>query len=137
MVKGFLTLGAVVFGIPFGKLPEPLSQRDLGREAKVALQGGAVGIGHGHVARLHRHQLLVRLKVVVGREHAGAEELLLQGLHKVQQALGLAAANVIHGIRGDGQSIGPGLALGGALHHAYYSLNDVIHIRKVATAALR
>ena len=27
--------------------------------------------------------------------------------------LGLAAAYVVHGIRGDGQSIGPGLALGG------------------------
>ena len=67
-------LRAIVIGIPFGKLPEPISQRDLGREAKVALQGGAVGIGHGHVAGLHGHQLLVGLKVVVGREHAGAED---------------------------------------------------------------
>ena len=74
------------------------------------------------------------LKVVVGREHAGTDELFLQGLHKVQQVLRLATADVVHGIRGDGQSIGPGLALGGALHHAYYSLNDVIHIRKVAAA---
>ena len=111
-----LLLRAVVIGIPFGKLPEPLSQRDLGREAKVALQGGAVGIGHWHIAWLHGHELLVGLKVVVGREHAGAEEFFLQGLHKVEQALGLAAAYVIHGIRGDGQSIGSGLALGGALH---------------------
>ena len=125
---------SVILFIPLREFAEPFSQRDLGRKAKVALQGGAVGIGHGHVAGLHGHQLLVGVKVVVGREHAGAQEFFLQGLHKVKQALGLAAANVVHGIRGDGQSIGPGLALGGALHHAYYSLNDVIHIRKVAAA---
>ena len=49
------------------------------------------------------------LKVVVGREHAGTEEFFLQGLHKVKQALGLAAANVIHGIRGDGQAVVAGV----------------------------
>ena len=73
-MKGFLTLGAVVLGIPLGKLSEALSQRNLGRKPKVALQGGAVGIGHGHVAGLHGHQLLVGVKVVVGREHAGTED---------------------------------------------------------------
>ena len=58
----------------------------------------------------------------------------MQGLHKVQQVLGLAATYVIHGIGRDGQAIGAGALLGGLFHHADHSLNYVIDIGEVATA---
>ena len=76
----------------------------------------------------------MRLKVIVLRQDAGKDELLLQDVHKVQQVLGLAATYVIHGIGRHGQAVVARLALGGALHHADDAFHDVIDIGEVAAA---
>ena len=76
----------------------------------------------------------MRLKVVVPRQDAGADELFLQDVHEVQQLLGLAATYVIHGIGRHGQAVVARLALGGALHHADDAFHDVIDIGEVAAA---
>ena len=76
----------------------------------------------------------MRLKVIIPRQHAGTDELLLQDVHKVQQVLGLAASDVIHGIGRHGQAVVAPLALGGALHHADDAFHDVIDIGEVAAA---
>ena len=67
--------GPVILLIPLGKSPQPFADADLRRKAVIALQGLGVGVGHRHVARLHAHQLAVRLEIIVRREHAGAHRV--------------------------------------------------------------
>ena len=74
------------------------------------------------------------LKVVVLREDAGPQELLLQDVHKIQQVLGLAAADVVHGIRRNGQPVVAGVLGRGFLHHAEYALDDVVYVGEVPPA---
>lgn len=45
--------------IPFGEAAEAGAQGGVGFEAEVALQCRSVRKGHRHIARLHRHQLLM------------------------------------------------------------------------------
>ena len=132
--KGILTLRAVVLGIPLGKVSESLAQGDSGSKSKIALQCLRVGISHGHIAGLHGHQLLVGLKVIVLRQHAGTDELLLQDVHKVQQVLGLTATDVVNSVRWYWQAIFACLLRWRFLHYSIDTFNNVVHIRKVSTA---
>ena len=74
------------------------------------------------------------LEVVVGGEDAGADEFLLEDVDKVQQVLGLAAADVVDGIRGDGQAVLAGPLFRGLAHHPDDAFHDVIDIGEIAAA---
>ena len=74
-------------------------------------------------------------KVVVLREHTGSDEFLLEDVDKVQQVLGLAAADVVDGIRGDGQAVLAGPLFRGFAHDADDAFHDVIDIGEIASAA--
>ena len=124
----------VELGVPLGEVAEAFAEGDLRAEAVVALKGGGVGIGGGDVTGLHGDELFVSVEVEVLGEDAGTDELFLEDGDEVEEVLGLAATDVIHGIGWDGEAVVAFLALGGALHHAYDAFYDVIDIGKVATA---
>ena len=73
-------------------------------------------------------------EVVVGRKYSGTEELLLEDVHKLQEVLGVAVADVVHGIRRHGQSVFAHLFLGGFHHHSDNAFYDVVYIGEVALA---
>ena len=74
------------------------------------------------------------LEIEVLREDACTDEFLLEDGDKVEEVFGLATTDVIDGIGWDGESIVALFALGGALHHADDSLDNVIDIGEVAAA---
>ena len=74
------------------------------------------------------------VEVVVLGEHSGSDEFLLEDIDKVQQVLGLAAANVVDGIRRDGKSVLAGLLFGSFAHDPDDAFHDVIDIGEIATA---
>jgi len=76
----------------------------------------------------------VGLEVVVGGEDASSDEFLLEDVDKVQQVLGLAAADVVDGIRGDGQAVLAGPLFRGFAHHPDDAFHDVIDIGEIAAA---
>ncbi len=67
------------------------------------------------------------VEVVVGGEDAGTEELFLEGLHEVEEVLGLAAADVIDGI---GDSLSPALSCrrGSSDAEGFYLLQYIIEV---------
>ena len=124
----------IVLLIPLRKLPQPLPQRNLRRKPEIPLEGGGIGVGGGDVARLHGHEFLMGLEVVVGGEDAGTHKLLLKDIDKVKQVLGLTAADVVDGIRGDGQAVLAGPLFRGLAHHPDDAFHDVIDIGEIAAA---
>ena len=74
------------------------------------------------------------LEVVVLREHAGADEFLLEDIDKVQQVFGLAAADVVDSIRRDGKPVLAVLLFRGFAHDADDAFHDVIDIGEIASA---
>ena len=64
--------------VPLSKLPQTLSEGDLRLKSVVALQGGGIRIRRGHIARLHRHQLLVGLEVEILWQNASPHQFLLR-----------------------------------------------------------
>ena len=76
----------------------------------------------------------MRGEVVVGGQHAGTDEFLLEDVDKGEQVLGVVVADVIQSVGCLGQSVGPGGALRRALHDADDALDDVVDISEVALA---
>ena len=74
------------------------------------------------------------LKVVVVREHTGPNKFLLEDIDKVQQVLGLSAADVVDGIRRDGKPVLAGLLFRGFAHDPDDAFHDVIDIGEIASA---
>ena len=120
--------------VPLRKLPQPLSQWNLRREAKVALQRSGVGVCSRHIPGLHRYKLLVGFEIVVFRKHVCTNKFLLQDVDKIEQVLGLASADVVDLVRRYGQTVLPGLALRSLGHHSGDAFHNVIHIGEVAAA---
>ena len=58
----------------------------------------------------------------------------MEDIDKVQQVLGLAAADVVDGIRRDGKPILAGLLFRGFAHDPDYTFHDVIDIGEIASA---
>ena len=116
------------------ELAQALPEGDFRREAEIALQGGRVRVGRRHIARLHGDELLVRLEIVVRRQDARRQQLLLQDLDEVQQVLRLAATDVVNRIRRHRQTVLALAARGSLGHHAHDTFHDIIHIREIATA---
>ena len=129
-----MTLYLVIPSIPLSKSPQAFSQAGIGLEAKVLLQWGCVCIGHGHVTRLHGHEFLVSLKVIILGEHAGTEQFFLQDGHEVEEVFGRVVADVVHLVRWDGESVLAVLLLRGVLHDAHHSFHNVVDIGEVALA---
>ncbi len=74
------------------------------------------------------------LEVVVLGENTCSDEFLLEDIDKVQQVLGLTAADVVNGIRRDGKPVLAGLLFRGFTHDADDAFHDVIDIGEIATA---
>ena len=74
------------------------------------------------------------LEVVVLGEHAGSDEFILEDIDKVQQVLGLAAADVVDGIRRDGKPVLAVLLFRGFAHDADDAFHDVIDIGEIPSA---
>ena len=120
--------------VPAGEGAEAGAEWGGGFEAKVALQGGGVGVGDGDVAGLHGHKFFVGLEVVVGGKDAGGNELFLEDLDEVQEVLGGAVADVVEGVGGYGEAVFAGGALGGGGHHTDHAFHNVVDIGEVALA---
>ena len=131
MLMSFYT---IIPSIPLSKSPQAFSQAGIGLEAEVLFEGRRVGVGHGHIAGLHGHEFLVSIKVIILGEHAGTHQLFLQDGYEVKEVFGGVVADVVHLVRGDGQSVLTVLLLGGVLHDAHHSLHDVVDIGEVALA---
>ena len=74
------------------------------------------------------------IEVVVRGEHAGSDKFLLEDIDKVQQVLGLAASDVVDGIRRDGKPVLTVFLLRGFAHDSDDAFHDVIDIGEVASA---
>lgn len=103
-------------------------------EAEVSLQRLGICKGHRHITGLHGHQFLVRLEIIVRRQHTSTNQFLRQNLHKVQQVFGVGIADVVNCIGGNGQTIFAVLLFRSLCHHTYNAFHDVIHIGKVPLA---
>ena len=74
------------------------------------------------------------IEIVVLGEHASSDEFLLEDIDKVQQVLGLAAADVVDGIRRDGKPVLAGLLFRGFAHDPDDAFHDVIDIGEITSA---
>ena len=124
----------IIPSIPLSKPPQAFSQAGIGLETEVLFQGLRVGISHGHVAGLHGYEFLVGLEIVVLVQDTGTYQLFLQDGYEVKEVFGRVVTDVVHLVRGDGQSVLAVLLLGGVLHDARHSLHDVVDIGEVALA---
>lgn len=124
----------IIPSIPLSKSPQAFSQAGIGLEAEVLFEGRRVCVGYGHITWLHGHELLVGIEVIILGEHAGTDQLFLKDGHEVENVLGRVVADVVHLVRGDGESILAVLLLRGVLHDAHHSLHDVVNIGEVALA---
>lgn len=134
LLQGHGFLNVVVALIPLGEGPQALLERGRGLVAQVALERRGVGVGYGHVAGLHRHELLVGLEVVVGRENALLHQHALQRVDEVEKVLGVRVADVVDAVRGERQTVLAHLHLGGGVHDAPHALDDIVDVGEVAAA---
>ncbi len=74
------------------------------------------------------------IKVVVLGKHSSSDEFLLEDIDKVQQVLGLAAADVVDGIRRDGKSVLAVLLFRGFAHDPDDAFHDVVDIGEIPSA---
>lgn len=91
--------------IPFGEGAEALADVDFRAEAVVPFEDGAVRVGDRHIARLHWHEGLMGVEVVIRRQDAGADELLLEGRDVVEEVLREASADVVDGVWRDREAV--------------------------------
>lgn len=134
LLQGHDFLNVVVALIPLGEGPQAVLERRCGLVAQVALERRGVGVGDGHVAGLHRHELLVGLEVVVGGEHALLHQHALQRVDEVEQVLGVRVADVVDAVRGERQPVLAHLHLGRGVHYTPNALDDVVDVGEVAAA---
>ena len=73
-------------------------------------------------------------KIIILRKDAGTDQFFLQDGHEVKEVFGGVVADVVHLVRGDGQSVLTVLLLWGVLHHSYYALHDVVDIGEITLA---
>ena len=76
----------------------------------------------------------MRLKVIVGRQHALLHQHALQRVDEVEQVLGVRVADVVDAVRGERQPVLAHLYLGGGVHDAPDALDDIVDVGEVAAA---
>ena len=113
---------------------QSLSQGSSWLITEVLLQRSCIGISHRHIARLHCHQFLMRLKVIVLWQHTGTNQFLLQDAYKLQQVLRMRVADIVNLVWRDRQTVLTILLLRRMLHHSHDTLHDVIHVSEVTLA---
>ena len=74
------------------------------------------------------------VEVVIRRQDAGADELLLEGCDVVEEVLRGATADVVDGVWRDREAVGAVLLLRCAAHDADDSFDDVVDVGEVALA---
>ena len=74
------------------------------------------------------------VEVVIRRQDAGADELLLEGRDVVEEVFRGAAADVVDGVWRDREAVGAGLLLWCAAHDADDAFDDVVDVGEVALA---
>lgn len=94
-------------------------------------QCSGISISDWNITRLHRNKLLMRLKIVIFRQHSSSHQFFLQNGYKIKQIFRMATANVVQRIRRNWQTILTCLMLRCTLHYAHYTFNDVIHISEI------
>ena len=129
-----MTLYLVIPSIPLSKSPQSFSQTCVWLESEVLLQWDCVCIGYWHITWLHRYKFLVSFKIIILRKNSCTHQLFLQDGYEVKEVFRGVVADVVHLVRGDGQSVLAVLLLGGVLHDAHHSLHDVVDISEVALA---
>ena len=129
-----MTLYLVIPSIPLSKSPQSFSQTCVWLESEVLLQWDCVCIGYWHITWLHRYKFLVSFKIIILRKNSCTHQLFLQDGYEVKEVFRGVVADVVHLVRGDGQSVLAVLLLGGVLHDAHHSLHDVVDIGEVALA---
>ena len=134
LLQGHDFLNVVVTLIPLGEGPQAVLERRCRPVVQIALKRRGVRIGDGHVAGLHRNELLMGLKVVVRRQHALLNQHALQRVDEVEQVLGMRVADVVDAVGGEGQPVLAHLHLGGGIHDAPHALDDVVDEGEVAAA---
>lgn len=127
-------LFCLVGGVPFGKTPQPFTQRRGRPEAEILLQRRRVGVCLRHVTGLHRHKFLMRLEIIVCRQHAGTHQLFLKYGYEVEKVLGMAVAYVVNLVRRYGKAVVAVTAFRGVLHDTQDAFNDVVYVGEVAPA---
>ena len=73
-------------------------------------------------------------EVVVGRQNACRQQFFLQDLNEIQQILRLATADVVDGVRRNGQAVLAYTAGRCAAHHPHNPFHNVIDIGEIAAA---
>ena len=111
-----------------------MTEGGTGLESEIFLQGGDIGVGHGDIAGLHGHELLVGFEIVIGWKHTGTHEFFLQDLYEIEEVLGLVITYIIYFIGGNGQTVLSHLFLGGMLHDAGNAFYNIVHIGEIALA---
>ena len=124
----------IIPSIPLSKSSQALSQAGIGLEAEVLFEGRRISVGHGHVARLHGHEFLVGIEVVVLGQDAGTDQFFLQDGHEVKEVFRGVVTDVVYLVRGDGLSVFAVLLLGGVLHDANYTFYYIVNVSEVALA---
>ena len=124
----------VISSVPFSKASQSFSQTCVWLESEVLLQWDCVCIGYWHITWLHRYKFLVSFKIIILRKNSCTHQLFLQDGYEVKEVFRGVVADVVHLVRGDGQSVLAVLLLGGVLHDAHHSLHDVVDIGEVALA---
>lgn len=130
----FDLLVIVIPSVPLSKASQTFSQTCAWLKAKVLFKWGRVGIGHWHIAGLHRNELLVGFKVVILGEDSCMDEFFLKDGDEVEEVLGGVVAYVIYFIWWDRESVFALLLLRCVLHDADHSFHDVIDVGEVALA---
>ena len=124
----------IILLIPLGEGAEAGAEWGGGAEAEILFQRCCVSVSYRDIAGLHRNQLLVCLEVVIGWEHSGANQLLLEYLHEVEQVLGVVVADVVHLVGRNRQSVLAVLLFRCVLHHAHHAFHDVVNVGEIALA---
>ncbi len=125
---------SIIPSIPLSKSSQAFSQTGIGLEAEVMFQGLRVGVGHGHVTRLHGHEFLVGIKVIVLGQDAGTHQLFLQDGHEVKEVFGRVVTDVVHLVWWDREAVLALLFLRCVLHDAHHTFHDVVDIGEITLA---
>ena len=73
----------------------------------------------------------MRLEIIVLRQDARTEELFLENLHEIEQALRLAPTCIVYSVWRYGQTILASLSLWCLLYNSYNTFYNIIYISEI------
>ena len=120
--------------VPFGEVRESFFYADGRAEIVIVLESGAVGVGYGDIAGLHRDEFFMGFEVIVLGEYTVIDERMLECVDVVEQVFRGAAADVVDGIWRDRQTVFAGFFFRCTFHDAIDTFDDVVDVGEVAFA---